>query len=146
MPPVEAEALGEVTCSERSAVPSRLVEEADHPAAWPQRDEHAVARPGEAGERVGLASDQAFAAAGVTREVAFEVTAGDFMARLIRQSLGVALLPARYTPHLAGIVTIPVTDAPTRVEYLVWDRSGPTPAVAAFLAQLDVPTHGVGVG
>jgi DNA-binding transcriptional LysR family regulator len=85
-------------------------------------------------------SDQAFARSGITREVAFEVTAGDFMARLIQQGLCVALLASRYTPQLSGVVTIPVTDAPGRVEYVVWNRAGLTPAASAFLAQLGVPT------
>ncbi|WP_092536548.1 LysR family transcriptional regulator [Amycolatopsis arida] len=85
-------------------------------------------------------SDQAFAAAGLARDVAFEVTAPDLMARLIQQGLGVALLPSTYTPRLAGVVTIPVTDAPSRVEHVVWSRFTLTPAATAFLAVLGVPT------
>lgn len=83
-------------------------------------------------------SDQAFAAAGLHREVAFEVTAPEFLARLVHQGLGIAMLPSNYTPHLSGVVTIPVTDAPARVEHLVWSRFGLTPAATAFLAALDV--------
>lgn len=84
-------------------------------------------------------SDQAFAAAGLVRDVAMEVTAADMMTELVQQGLGVALLPSTYTPRLHGVVTVPVTDAPTRVEYVVWSRSDPTPAAAAFLAVLDIP-------
>jgi DNA-binding transcriptional LysR family regulator len=84
-------------------------------------------------------SDEAFAAAGITRDVAFEVTAADFMADLIRQGLGVAMLPSTYVPRLTGVATVPVTDAPARIEHLVWSRSTPTPAAAAFLTALDVP-------
>lgn len=84
-------------------------------------------------------SDLAFAAAGVRREVAFEVTTIDLMmTRLIRQSLGVALLPSAYTPHLTGVVTLPVRDAPARIEHLIWNRSTLTPAARAFLAELDI--------
>ncbi len=83
-------------------------------------------------------TDQAFAAAKVSREVAFEVTAADFMARLIHQSLGVALLPSKYVPNLAGVVTVPVTDAPARIEHLVWNRFTVTPAAKAFLEILGV--------
>ena len=83
-------------------------------------------------------SDQAFAAAGLTRDVAFEVTAADLMARLVRQGLGIAMLPSAYTPYLTGVVTISVTDAPARVEYLVWSRFGLTPAATAFLDALGV--------
>uniref|UniRef100_UPI0015F0A7F0 LysR substrate-binding domain-containing protein n=1 Tax=Amycolatopsis pittospori TaxID=2749434 RepID=UPI0015F0A7F0 len=83
-------------------------------------------------------TDQAFAAAKMTREVAFEVTAADFMARLIHQGLGVALLPSNYVPNLSGVVSVPVTDAPTRIEHLVWNRFTVTPAAKAFLEVLGV--------
>ncbi|MFC3454354.1 LysR family transcriptional regulator [Amycolatopsis speibonae] len=83
-------------------------------------------------------TDQAFAAAKVSREVAFEVTAADFMARLIHQGLGVALLPSKYVPNLTGVVTVPVTDAPARIEHLVWNRFTVTPAAKAFLEILGV--------
>ncbi|MFC3385888.1 LysR family transcriptional regulator [Couchioplanes azureus] len=84
-------------------------------------------------------SDLAFAAAGLRREVAFEVTTVDIlMLRLIRDSLAVALLPSMYTPHLTGVVTVGVRDAPTRNEYLVWNRSSLTPAASAFLAELNL--------
>ncbi|HET6289928.1 MAG TPA: LysR family transcriptional regulator [Amycolatopsis sp.] len=83
-------------------------------------------------------TDQAFAAARITREVAFEVTAADFMARLIHQGLGVALLPSKYVPNLTDVVTVPVRDAPARIEHLVWNRFTVTPAAKAFLAVLGV--------
>ncbi|MEU4343345.1 LysR family transcriptional regulator [Nocardia sp. NPDC023852] len=86
-------------------------------------------------------SDQAFSAAGLDRSVAFEVTTADsMMARLVGQGLGVAMLPSAYVPQLAGVVTIEVADAPTRVEYVIWSRSSRTPAATAFLAVLDIPT------
>src|SRR4051794_15916471 len=47
-------------------------------------------------------SDQAFSAAGLDRDVAFEVTTADFIAQLIRQNLGVAMLPSAWAPQLAG--------------------------------------------
>lgn len=82
-------------------------------------------------------SDLAFAAAGLTRDVAFEVTTADlFMARLVAQGLAIALLPSLYVPQLTGVVTIEVTDAPARVEYAVWNATGRTPAATAFLAVL----------
>ncbi|WP_406271451.1 LysR family transcriptional regulator [Nocardia sp. NBC_00881] len=86
-------------------------------------------------------SDQAFSAAGLDRSVAFEVTTADsMMARLVGQGLGVAMLPSAYVPQLAGVVTIEVADAPTRVEYVIWSRFSRTPAATAFLAVLDIPT------
>jgi DNA-binding transcriptional LysR family regulator len=86
-----------------------------------------------------IQSDQAFAAAGLSRDVAFEVTTTDFMARLVGQGLCVAMLPSAYVPQLTGVTTIEVTDAPTRVEYVIWSRTGRTPAATAFLAALDIP-------
>ncbi|GGT50487.1 LysR family transcriptional regulator [Streptomyces kurssanovii] len=86
-----------------------------------------------------IQSDQAFSAAGLSRDVAFEVTTADFMARLVGQGLGIAMLPAAYVPRLTGVTTIEVTDAPARVEYVVWNRIGRTPAASAFLTVLDLP-------
>ncbi|MEU1787712.1 LysR family transcriptional regulator [Streptomyces sparsogenes] len=83
-------------------------------------------------------SDQAFAAAGLVRDVAFEVTTADLIARLVGQGLGVAMLPSAYAPQLAGVVTLEVADAPARVEYIVWSRFGITPAATAFLDVLDL--------
>jgi DNA-binding transcriptional LysR family regulator len=85
-----------------------------------------------------MQSDQAFAAAGVHREVAFEVTTAELMAGLLREGLGVAVLPSKYTPQLSGVVTVPIADGPSRVEHLVWSAAGLTPAAAAFLEVLGV--------
>jgi DNA-binding transcriptional LysR family regulator len=83
-------------------------------------------------------SDQAFAAAGLSRDVAFEVTSADFISRLVEQDLGVAMLPAAYVPQLTGVVTIEVSDAPARVEHVIWSQATRTPAATAFLAVLDI--------
>ncbi|QDQ09807.1 LysR family transcriptional regulator [Streptomyces spectabilis] len=82
-------------------------------------------------------SDQAFAAAGLRREVAFEVSGVELMSRMVRQGLGVALLPASFATELHGLRSVPIADGPVRVERLVWNRSTPTPAASAFLALLD---------
>ncbi|MCK1818514.1 LysR family transcriptional regulator [Streptomyces sp. XM83C] len=84
-------------------------------------------------------SDLAFSAAGLTRDVAFEVTNADFLARLVGQGLGVAMLPAAYVAQLSGVTTIEVVDAPARVEYIIWSADGRTPAATAFLRALGVP-------
>ncbi|MEU6954604.1 LysR family transcriptional regulator [Streptomyces sp. NPDC045714] len=86
-------------------------------------------------------SDLAFAAAGLTREVAFEVTNADYLARLVAAGLGVALLPPAYVAGLTGVTTIEVTDAPARVEYVIWGRESRTPAAAAFLELLGIETE-----
>jgi DNA-binding transcriptional LysR family regulator len=84
-------------------------------------------------------SEQAFAAAGLSRDVAYEVSSAEFIPRLVGPGLGVAMLPSAYAPHLTGVATVEVTDAPARVEYVIWSRTAPTPAATAFLAILGVP-------
>ncbi|WAL99700.1 LysR family transcriptional regulator [Streptomyces sp. Je 1-369] len=82
-------------------------------------------------------SDEAFAAAGVSREVAFEVSGVELMSRMVRHGLGVALLPAPFAAELHGVRCVPITDGPVRVERLVWSRLAPSPPAAGFLALLD---------
>jgi DNA-binding transcriptional LysR family regulator len=84
-------------------------------------------------------SDEAFAAAGVGRDVAFEVTTPDLLVRLVRLGLGVGMLPADFVTGLADLRVVELRDPPTRVEHLIWSRLGPSPAATAFLAALDVP-------
>lgn len=83
-------------------------------------------------------SEEAFAARGLTREVAFEVNGTDFIVRLVRSGLGIAMLPTAFAAELAGVRVLPVRDAPARTERLVWSRFRPTPAAAAFLTGLGV--------
>ncbi|MFE3250278.1 LysR family transcriptional regulator [Streptomyces sp. NPDC059209] len=83
-------------------------------------------------------SDLAFTAAGLTREVAFEVTNADYLTRLVGAGLGVALLPPTYAEGLAGMTTIEVTDAPARAEYVIWGRESRAPAADAFLELLGI--------
>lgn len=85
-----------------------------------------------------IQSDQAFAAAGLDRDVAFEVTTADYIARLVGPGLAVALLPAAYAPQLTGVATIDVSDAPARVEHVIWSRFDRTPATQAFLSILGI--------
>ncbi|RSN01923.1 LysR family transcriptional regulator [Nonomuraea sp. WAC 01424] len=86
-------------------------------------------RAGHAGR---IQSDQAFAAAGVEREVSFEVSSAEFMVDLVRHGLGVGLLPAAYAPRFANLGIVRLRDAPARVEHLIWTNH-PSPAAAAFL-------------
>lgn len=83
-------------------------------------------------------SDEAFAAAGLRREVAYEVSGVELMARMVRHGLGIALLPAMFAAALHDLRTVRVTNGPVRVERLVWSRFTPSPAAAAFLALLAV--------
>ena len=82
-------------------------------------------------------SDLAFDAAGIGRDVAFEVMATDLMIDLVRQNLAVVLLPSRYAPRTSDLVSVPITDGPTRTEYLAWSDFNPSPAARAFLDILE---------
>ncbi|MFD4180650.1 LysR substrate-binding domain-containing protein [Rhodococcus sp. NPDC058514] len=88
-------------------------------------------------------SDEAFAAVGVRRQVAFEVMAVDFFARLIRQGLCIGLLPASVVSEFPDLRVVELRDPPTRVEHLVWSRLRPAPAAAAYLAGLGVGEEGI---
>lgn len=86
-------------------------------------------------------TDQAFVQAGLTREVAYEVTDVALMAALIRRGLAIGFLPAPYVQiasELHDLVTVDVTDAPHRTEYVAWASPGPTPATAEFLVAIGV--------
>ncbi|MEV5572231.1 LysR substrate-binding domain-containing protein [Spirillospora sp. NPDC052269] len=83
-------------------------------------------------------TDEAFTAAGVRREVGFEISTADFMTRLIRQGLGIGLMPASFVSELSDLAVLQIRDAPTRMEHLVWSRFPPSPAAKAFLAELGV--------
>lgn len=83
-------------------------------------------------------SDRAFGAAGLVREVVFEVMDMLLMARLIRSGLAVGLLPSGYVAQVPDLVTLPVQGAPSRGEHVIWSGFGPAPAAAALLAQIGV--------
>jgi DNA-binding transcriptional LysR family regulator len=81
-------------------------------------------------------ADRAFAAAGLERAVAFEITDPHVMARLVAEGLGVALLASTYAVRLPGVTVVPVVNTSYRLEHLVWSRLGATPAADAFIARL----------
>lgn len=83
-----------------------------------------------------LQSDRAFLAAGLQRNVAFEVTDPYVMARVVAEGLGVALLASTFAARLPGVVVAPVRTTVHRVEHLIWNRAGPTPAADAFITRV----------
>ncbi|GEC02439.1 LysR family transcriptional regulator [Streptomyces spinoverrucosus] len=89
-------------------------------------------------------SDQAFTAAGLVRDVAYEGAVVELMTRLIARGLGIALMPSAYIRPLAAdspeLALVPVVDGPRRVEYLAWSRFNPSPATRAMLDVLGVRT------
>ncbi|GDY64879.1 LysR family transcriptional regulator [Streptomyces avermitilis] len=87
-------------------------------------------------------SDQAFAAAGLVRDVAYEAGVVELITRLITRGLGIALLPSAFIRPLAAddpeLALVPVVDGPHRIEYLAWSRFNPSPATRAMLDVLGV--------
>ncbi|MFJ8081033.1 LysR family transcriptional regulator [Streptomyces sp. NPDC096205] len=87
-------------------------------------------------------SDQAFAAAGLARDVAYEVGLVEMITRLTARGLGVALLPSAFIRPLAAgdpeLALVPVVDGPHRLECLAWSRFNPSPATRAMLRVLGV--------
>lgn len=78
-------------------------------------------------------SDLAFRSAGLHREVMFEAGNLDLIVGLVRNDLAIALLAPSAVPRRAGLRTIPLTDGPSRVQYLAWSDFNPSPAARAFL-------------
>ncbi|MEV3991399.1 LysR family transcriptional regulator [Streptomyces sp. NPDC049837] len=87
-------------------------------------------------------SDQAFTAAGLARDVAYEAGVAELITRLIARGLGIALLPSAFIGPLAAddpaLSLVPVADGPRRIEYLAWSRFNPSPAARALLTVLGV--------
>lgn len=83
-------------------------------------------------------SDLAFQAAGIHREVAFEAMSTDLILSLVTHDLVIALLSPAVVPDNDGLRVIPVTDGPTRIEYLAWSEFNPSPAARAFLDGLQL--------
>ncbi|MGW1909923.1 LysR family transcriptional regulator [Streptomyces sp. NPDC002076] len=87
-------------------------------------------------------SDRAFAAAGLSRDVAYEAGVVELIIRLIGRGLAIALLPSAFIRPLADgdsrLALVPVIDGPRRLEYLAWSRFNPSPATRAMLDVLGV--------
>ncbi|MGH8878315.1 MAG: LysR family transcriptional regulator [Stackebrandtia sp.] len=92
-----------------------------------------------AGTAARAQTDDAFADAGLTRRVEFEVSTPELTAGLVRQKLGITMLPIGYAASLPGLATINISDEPHRVQHLIWSKLGPAPAATAFLRELGVP-------
>lgn len=82
-------------------------------------------------------SDTAFAAAGVARDVAYEVDTADLLIGLVAAGLAVTLLaPGVVEPGATGVAQVPLIGGPERVEYVVWPERAPRQVARALLEQL----------
>ncbi len=82
--------------------------------------------------------ETAFAAAGLTTDVAFEVTTVDFLVKLVSARLAIGMVPEAVAAGLPGLHVLRVQDAPQRVEHVVWNAHGSAPAATAFLNALGI--------
>ncbi|WP_159621036.1 LysR family transcriptional regulator [Ruania rhizosphaerae] len=83
-------------------------------------------------------SDEAFAAAKLERDVAYEVSSAELMVQIVSQGLAVAFLPAPIVRTDPGIRVLTVADGPSRIEHLIWSEFNPAVATRAFLAVLEL--------
>ncbi len=85
--------------------------------------------------------DRAFAAAGLERQVLFEVADFPTAAGLVRHNLGVAFLPATAAAGLRGLRTVDVAGGRLNWEILIATPATrrPSAAARAFLAELAPP-------
>jgi DNA-binding transcriptional LysR family regulator len=91
---------------------------ADGPAGWGTR----------------IVADGAFAAAGLVREVRYEVNDSRSVVDLVRNGLAVSLLPGAIVAGAPGIATAPVRDAPRFVTGLASSTTWPLGPAARALA------------
>jgi DNA-binding transcriptional LysR family regulator len=79
-------------------------------------------------------SDAAFAAAGLSRDVAFESDTAAGLLGLVAAGLAVTLLaPGVVRGFRKSVATATVRDGPVRVEHVAWDAVAPRSAARAFL-------------
>ncbi len=81
-------------------------------------------------------NDAAFAAAGVTRKVAFEADAMTLLEPLVARGLGTALVSTASAARMPTVRSVPVTGVPPRVIQALWKPSGASPAARAFVGLL----------
>lgn len=77
-------------------------------------------------------TDDAFAAAGLSHAVRFEVNLMELIERFVRHGLAVGIVPTLIAEGFEGVVRIPLQPTPTRRVHLVWQRL-PTPAARVFV-------------
>ncbi|MGJ0388040.1 LysR substrate-binding domain-containing protein [Microbacterium sp. CGR1] len=78
--------------------------------------------------------DAAFAASGISRDVAFEADSSELLLGLVSEGLAVALLARGViAASSAEAIAIELADGPVRVQYVAWDDRAPRSVATAFL-------------
>jgi len=98
-------------------------------------DERFIDTPAGFGNRVVI--ERAFAAAGVPRTVATEVSDLGEVPRFVAADLGVGVVPLVTLRLAPGTVAVPIASPEVPWQLSVISRPSPSPAVAALLAQLE---------
>jgi len=78
----------------------------------------------------------AFAAAGLTHRVRFEVSHMQLIERFVRQGLAAALVPQSTARGFREVAIIPLREAPQRRVWVIWSAT-PSPATRELLAELE---------
>jgi len=81
-------------------------------------------------------TDEAFAALGLPHRVRFETSNMQLLERFVRRGLAIGLVPHSIAATLAGLASVPVSDAPQRNVHAIWSPL-PTPATREFLRVLE---------
>lgn len=85
--------------------------------------------------------DAAFAASGISRDVAFEADSSEMLLGLVSEGLAVALLaPGVIAASATDAIAVDLADGPVRVQYVAWDDRAPRSVATAFLRVLDSVT------
>lgn len=85
--------------------------------------------------------DAAFAAMGISRDVAFEADSAALILGLVSFGVAVTLLaPGVVSAASSDTVAIALVDGPERIEYAAWDDRAPRGVTAALLRELETVT------
>lgn len=82
--------------------------------------------------------DAAFAASGLSRDVAFEADSSELLLGLVSEGLAVALLaPGVISGASTDAVAVELADGPVRVQYVAWHDRAPRGVATAFLGVIE---------
>lgn len=77
-------------------------------------------------------TDNAFADAGITRHVSFEIDHIEWLESIVRRSLAAGIVPLSHAQHAADLISVAIDHAPRRQVFCVWQNTL-TAAAARFL-------------
>jgi DNA-binding transcriptional LysR family regulator len=90
---------------------------------------------------VRIAADRAFAEAGITRRIAFELNDVPTLLDLVANGLGIALVPRWVATNQRPVALVPLRERAPRWEVSLVTRGDATSAAGRTLAQMVVPSR-----